>query len=717
MHQIYNSDKPISTKGQDQFNRFKFSCRIAETIVNRNTEDGLVIGLYGVWGEGKSSVLNLIEKELNSNENIIVVKFNPWRFKDEDALMLNFLKNISDALDRELNTKQEKIGKFLAKYGSITSVFNIDLSRLGESISDSNLESLKERVNDFLKDCGKKAVIIIDDIDRLDKQELFALFKLVKLTGDFSNTYYVLSFDDEMVASSIGDRYAAGNMESGYNFLEKIIQVPLRIPQALPKDLLQYTFGILNETLHVNQIDLGKETEIVASQISRNLLPRIRTPRLAIRYANSLSFLIPLLKGEVNMADLILFEGVKIFYPEHYELIRKSPEYFIESYSGTYTRLSHDKKREEIKQKFDDLSRMFSRNETRGILGLLKHLFPFLEDAFDNVSYVSGTSRWAKEKRIASAKYFNRYFIYSVPKDDISDLEFEEYIKNLGEGNFDKVVTDTGEILSRVDPIEFLGKIGNYEDTFNWSQRQVIIKAICYYQDKFEGIKGGTILVGFFNPKSQAAMTAVQILERHNNAIERFEFARNLMRDIDDFQFAFEMLRWARTAKNVEDPALDTENISLLEEILLDRALRDSEQSNTTIFQLHSEHIYRWTEIWHRKSPKELKRYIDKCLKENRKFQDILIWEFTSEIYSSSHPKPYKIDFTHECYELLQKYHDVKKLYQLFQKKEYAPVRASQAKFFDRDHGQTRENAIRQFLYWYERDQEDAEAFENAESR
>ena len=37
------------------------------------------------------------------------------------------------------------------------------------------------------------------------KQELFSLFKLIKLTGDFSNTYYILSFDDEMVASAIGE--------------------------------------------------------------------------------------------------------------------------------------------------------------------------------------------------------------------------------------------------------------------------------------------------------------------------------------------------------------------------------------------------------------------------------------------------------------------------------------------------------------------------------
>jgi len=129
---------------------------------------------------------------LNTNDDVLIVKFNPWRFKDEDALILNFLKNISEVLNRELNTKTEKLVDFFNKYGSITSILNFDLSKLSENFSDTQLEDLKNRVNDFLKESYKKIVVIIDDIDRLDKQELFSLFKLIKLTGDFQKliTYY-----------------------------------------------------------------------------------------------------------------------------------------------------------------------------------------------------------------------------------------------------------------------------------------------------------------------------------------------------------------------------------------------------------------------------------------------------------------------------------------------------------------------------------------------
>jgi predicted KAP-like P-loop ATPase len=152
MNHIYNSDKPIIKKEQDHFNRYKFSKRIAETIINRNKDDGLVIGLYGIWGEGKTSVLNIIESELTNADDVLIVKFNPWRFKDEDALILNFLNNLSERLDIELNTRKEKIGEFLKKYGSVTSVFNLDLSKIGDTFSDTQLEDLKKRVNEFLKE-------------------------------------------------------------------------------------------------------------------------------------------------------------------------------------------------------------------------------------------------------------------------------------------------------------------------------------------------------------------------------------------------------------------------------------------------------------------------------------------------------------------------------------------------------------------------------------
>jgi len=112
MQQIYNSDKPIFQKKQDRFNRQKFSSRIAETVIKRQNGEGLVIGLYGIWGEGKTSVLNMITEDLSKEQDILIIKFNPWRFKDEDTLILNFFTSISNSLDKELKKYKRENRKF-----------------------------------------------------------------------------------------------------------------------------------------------------------------------------------------------------------------------------------------------------------------------------------------------------------------------------------------------------------------------------------------------------------------------------------------------------------------------------------------------------------------------------------------------------------------------------------------------------------------------------
>ncbi len=84
----------------------------------------------------------------------------------------------------------------------------------------------------------------MDDIDRLDKQEVQAIFKLVKLSADFPFVSYVLAFDEEMVAAALAEKY--GNLEAGKKFLEKIIQVPLHLPPVRSEILRDLCFEGIN---------------------------------------------------------------------------------------------------------------------------------------------------------------------------------------------------------------------------------------------------------------------------------------------------------------------------------------------------------------------------------------------------------------------------------------------------------------------------------------
>jgi predicted KAP-like P-loop ATPase len=95
-----DQDRPILNTQNDLLDRSGLVKTIVETLVRQRRDQngallaceatGLVVGLTGPWGSGKSSILNLVHEALSSEARIISVKFNPWIFKDRDDLLDRF---------------------------------------------------------------------------------------------------------------------------------------------------------------------------------------------------------------------------------------------------------------------------------------------------------------------------------------------------------------------------------------------------------------------------------------------------------------------------------------------------------------------------------------------------------------------------------------------------------------------------------------------------
>lgn len=212
---MFGSDKPIENIKNDKLNRKDFSQQLAHAILSYKNEDNFTIGLCGKWGTGKTSIINMIIEEITkqtagSNDKPLIVKFNPWNYSDKTQLVRQFFNNIMSEIGINSSSKGlKKVGSALEKYsdifeysqyipivGKYLNPIKGILKGFGKNASEAakqkdSLENVKTEVINALKNQNQKIIVIIDDIDRLNNEQIRLIFQLVNCVAGFPNIIYM----------------------------------------------------------------------------------------------------------------------------------------------------------------------------------------------------------------------------------------------------------------------------------------------------------------------------------------------------------------------------------------------------------------------------------------------------------------------------------------------------------------------------------------------
>lgn len=576
--QTYTSDKPISTKKDDRFNRWPFAERIAETIADRPDHSSLIVAIYGAWGDGKTSVLKMMQEHLTTRGDVAVVTFNPWHFETQSELIKAFFQTLADALGAKLSTKVEALGEVLKNYGSVLSVGvpGVSLggaSKLGEALSNVTLDQLRTRIESFMTDIDQRVVVLIDDIDRLDRREIQLVFKLVKLSAGFENTSYVLAFDDEVVADALGERYGAGGVEAGRKFLEKIVQVPLHLPPADQISLRQMAFEGVDAALRSAEVQLSEsDAQVLVRRFLDGLEVRLTTPRQAKRFGNALAFAIPILKGEVHPVDQLLIEGIRIFYPEVYEIIRRNPDVFLAT--GVVGE-SGDAYRSRVQPILELVGSGLDKREQESIEKLLRQLFPRLPSVLGNMHYGDDSAeRWAREQRICSCEYFHRYFRYAIPPRDIGDQELMTFIQTPATAA--ELERSIARFCAGGGAARFVAKIRSQETTIPIESARRLALAIARTGGAFP--VETQMFSRFASTRSQAAILLLNLLKRIEDTEARCADAKAIAQVASPLPFALDWFWWIRPGKDdAEAPVFPGECVMAIGALIASRVREEAE--------------------------------------------------------------------------------------------------------------------------------------------
>lgn len=313
----FGLDDPLAN--EDEFGRKDFAEEIGKYVLESFGERSLAVGISGTWGSGKSFLLYQIQEsiELNNDNSIIQIRFNPWRSSTHNRIVEDFLQTLKAALGKFDSSLSSKLDKYLQvlveadKSNWAKTLF--DLFDIGK---DKPSEELYDCINDALGLLNKKLVIFIDDLDRLHKEEILEVFRIIRNTADFRNTCFIVAYDRDYIQSSFQSTHMG-------NYLDKIFQTEFVLPTIDPNIL---TGVILDEVLSrcgdYQELDSAIK-KLFSNVDTRNLiLSHILHRRDAIRFSNMFSFDLNAIKDEVEYSDFFLVILLKMKYPAVYNILQ-----------------------------------------------------------------------------------------------------------------------------------------------------------------------------------------------------------------------------------------------------------------------------------------------------------------------------------------------------------------------------------------------------------
>ncbi|WP_419698126.1 KAP family P-loop NTPase fold protein [Mucilaginibacter sp. NFX135] len=310
---------------------FDYLIDITKDIIENDDLSPCTIGVYGDWGSGKSSLVEMILKDYKDNTDFLCLKFNGWLFEDyedaKEALLGSILDKIKEK--RTLTVKgKELIGKLFKNidYFSIASKglkFGTDLlftggigtiadltlttilgkvKKAGAEVAESDIkkamegtfkkEEIRKNLRTFHTDFKKlleetnikKLVVFIDELDRCNHDTILETLEAIRLFVFATGTAFIIGADERQVMYAVRKRYpeVQGNqIDIGKEYLEKMVQYPIKIPQLGTAEVEYYITCLLFQDVFkteyqriINIIKQEKAKDFLKFKITYELIKR-----------------------------------------------------------------------------------------------------------------------------------------------------------------------------------------------------------------------------------------------------------------------------------------------------------------------------------------------------------------------------------------------------------------------------------------------------------
>ncbi|QOV38580.1 AAA family ATPase [Streptomyces ferrugineus] len=341
------TDNPVNGSEGDRFGFLPHS-RVLCDAINATRDLPLSVALYGAWGTGKSSFMNIC-RSLLQEQGIPVVSFNPWKYDQREeiwhALIQTILDEIAARITEDPDAKRSaQLQHALKKAAALSRTAAWLMTRKAAVpltaglVSTSDADALKDawdngdpleyrHVNQFEHDFaevveqftgGGRLVILIDDLDRCTPEAATTVLDSLKLFLGEASCVFVLAMDQQVIAKAVAQRFD-GDEEMGRKYLEKLIQFPYHLPHVTFESMFS----------HLSEEVLGLRDDPALWQLIR--VAYGQNPRRVRRFINALNLTVISLRlhstpSRARMLHAAILLTIRLQHPAFYAMVNRSPE-------------------------------------------------------------------------------------------------------------------------------------------------------------------------------------------------------------------------------------------------------------------------------------------------------------------------------------------------------------------------------------------------------
>jgi len=300
----------------------------SNNIANIGNES-YIIGVNGEWGSGKSTLIELVKRQMK--DDVHIIDFNPWTSHQPANLPVDFFRTIAASIG------SFTMRRTIVHYGlALTKIAKKDIGNVIETLfGERSLDAQLKDIGDYIRHRNLKLLIIIDDIDRMDGDEILAVLKLARRSGNLPNTVYLLAFNHDYVEAQICQKIRGKNDDGNdsFNYIDKIVNLPFDVPKYTPDYFVELLKKAMPDSASQYERDNFFLPDIIKNQISNFRSYKKIYNKIILQYYSY--------KDYAFLNDFIVLKTLQLYHHKLYTVLINASEKTFSSTTIHYNQINN----------------------------------------------------------------------------------------------------------------------------------------------------------------------------------------------------------------------------------------------------------------------------------------------------------------------------------------------------------------------------------------